>query len=152
MRKWQQENRDKVCGYSRKYYNLNKEKEKVRCVKGNLNRYRKYRLDAIVFYGGDPPKCLCCGETEYRFLTIEHKKNNGGIHRKEMKQKYYWGIYEYLKRNNYPEGFSVLCYNCNSAKGHYGVCPHEEFNNEEKGYSSSLTQILPSEKGESVAA
>ena len=151
MRKWQQENRDKVRGYSRKYYNLNKEKEKVRCVKGNLNRYRKYRLDAILYYGGDPPKCSCCGETEYRFLTIHHLNNDGGKHRKEMKEnKYHWGIYEYLRRNNYPVGFGILCYNCNSAIGHYGVCPHDEFNNEEKGHSTTSTPIFPSQETKSL--
>ena len=28
------------------------------------------------------------------------------------------------RKNNYPEGFQVLCSNCNFAKGKYGSCPH----------------------------
>ena len=32
--------------------------------------------------------------------------------------------YRWLKNHNYPEGFQVLCYNCNLPKGVYGVCPH----------------------------
>jgi len=33
-------------------------------------------------------------------------------------------IYEYLKSNNYPLGYRVLCMNCNFAIGVYGYCPH----------------------------
>lgn len=31
----------------------------------------------------------------------------------------------WLRRNNYPNGFQVLCHNCNMAKGFYGKCPHQ---------------------------
>ena len=35
-------------------------------------------------------------------------------------------MYEWIKRNNYPDGFQVLCWNCNSGKGaNGGICPHE---------------------------
>jgi hypothetical protein len=34
-------------------------------------------------------------------------------------------FYSWLRRNNYPEGYQVLCFNCNIAKGLYGVCPHQ---------------------------
>lgn len=33
-------------------------------------------------------------------------------------------FYVWLKKNNYPPGFQILCYNCNCAKGHFGYCPH----------------------------
>jgi hypothetical protein len=33
-------------------------------------------------------------------------------------------LYLWLKRNNYPTGFRVLCHNCNLAIGFYGYCPH----------------------------
>jgi hypothetical protein len=26
--------------------------------------------------------------------------------------------------NEFPDGFQVLCHNCNLAKGYYGECPH----------------------------
>lgn len=149
MRKWQQANPDKVRGYSRKYYNLNREKEIARNVKGNINRYRKMRLDAIIRYGGDPPKCCCCGEQEYLFLTIHHIQNDGAEHRRAMKKKYTWGIYEYLRRHHYPEGYSVLCYNCNCAKGYYGRCPHGS-NIEEKGYPIPPASILSSKEAKSL--
>jgi hypothetical protein len=33
-------------------------------------------------------------------------------------------LYLWLKQNNYPPGFRVLCMNCNFAIGHSGYCPH----------------------------
>ena len=32
---------------------------------------------------------------------------------------------EWLKRNDYPPGFQVLCHNCNWAKHALGRCPHQ---------------------------
>lgn len=31
---------------------------------------------------------------------------------------------EYYEKNKYPEGFQILCMNCNWGKGIYGECPH----------------------------
>jgi hypothetical protein len=35
-------------------------------------------------------------------------------------------FFAWLKRQGWPEGFQVLCHNCNSSKGYYGYCPHEK--------------------------
>ena len=32
----------------------------------------------------------------------------------------------WLKNNNYPKGFQILCWNCNFAKGVLGQCPHQD--------------------------
>lgn len=29
------------------------------------------------------------------------------------------------KSENYPDKYTVLCFNCNCAKGAFGFCPHE---------------------------
>jgi len=34
-------------------------------------------------------------------------------------------LYLWLEKQNYPEGFQVLCANCNTARTK-GVCPHQE--------------------------
>jgi hypothetical protein len=59
--------------------------------------------------------------TEPDFLQIDHVNNDGKQHRKVIGQgrTYFW-----LKKNNFPSDFQVLCANCNFAKGHYGTCPH----------------------------
>jgi hypothetical protein len=56
------------------------------------------------------------------FLTIDHIENNGAEHRRQQRNGQNKGhdIYAWLRKNNYPEGFQVLCYNCNCAKGIYG--------------------------------
>jgi len=64
--------------------------------------------------------CQCCGENHFEFLTIDHPHGGGNKHRKEIRTT----IYNWLKRNNYPQGFRVLCMNCNFSLGKYGYCPH----------------------------
>lgn len=68
------------------------------------------------------PKCNCCGEDNIYLLTLDHIDGNGAKHRKEdpsSKSIYYW-----VCKNNYPDGFQVLCMNCNWGKSNHGVCPH----------------------------
>lgn len=97
---------------------------------------RKIRVDrknlCLIHYGGNSPKCACCGEDEIRFLCIDHIHGGGNQHIKKIRREganfYYW-----LIKNGFPEGFQVLCYNCNRAKGRIKVrfCPvhHPELYN-----------------------
>jgi hypothetical protein len=84
-------------------------------------RNRKLKAEVISAYGG---KCTCCSETLMEFLTIDHI---GGGGRKHI---YSVGgpakFYGWLKANKFPDGFRVLCFNCNSAIGFYGYCPHQK--------------------------
>jgi hypothetical protein len=98
----------------------------------NSDRYRAYarkrvfklRLSALMHYSNN--SCACCGETHIEFLAIDHIDGNGNQHRKEFNTGSGTPFYYWLKRNNYPEGFRVLCHNCNMAIGLYGKCPHED--------------------------
>jgi hypothetical protein len=38
-------------------------------------------------------------------------------------------IWNWIKKNNYPERLQILCFNCNMAKAHNGYCPHSMLNN-----------------------
>lgn len=89
-----------------------------------LNR-QKYRRAVIEHYGGgSTPKCACCGETLFEFLTIDHI--NGGGNQFKIKTGIKGdGLYRWLIKNNYPKGYRVLCMNCNHSYGHYGYCPHQ---------------------------
>jgi hypothetical protein len=80
------------------------------------------RRTALVRYSGDPPHCTCCGEKELVFLAIDHIGGGGGQHRKTMNAS---TIYTWLKREGYPDGFRVLCHNCNMATRWNRPCPHE---------------------------
>jgi len=95
-------------------------------------RRRELKLAALMAYGG--PSCACCKEEHLEFLTIDHIEKNGAEHRREMLKEKGWKgdergmsgshTYLWLKQNNYPPGFRVLCFNCNFSLGHFGYCPH----------------------------
>lgn len=96
-------------------------REQVR--NGSIKIYRRYRLECLIHYSGDPPECLCCKESRLEFLCIDHIDGSGNKHRKVV-AKTYGSIFRWLTVNGFPEGYRVLCYNCNSSLGHYGYCPH----------------------------
>lgn len=100
-----------------------------RTVASNRKTRRHYRELAIAHYGGTPPSCKCCGELEKRFLTIDHMNGGGRQHRLVMNNKA-GGVAGWLVKSGYPDGFQVLCMNCNWGKYiNNGTCPHK--NNEE---------------------
>ncbi len=85
-------------------------------------------------YGGYA--CACCGETERAFLTIDHVRNDGAKHRREQGRKAY-SICRWLRLNGFPDGFQVLCMNCNWAK-RLGQCPHEKRRQENAEYTATI--------------
>lgn len=92
-------------------------------LRASARKYlRKFRLSILARYGGTPPRCVCCGESEQNFLAVDHIDGGGARQRREGQGNLYW----WLKRNGYPGGFQVLCHNCNLAKGFYKRCPHTE--------------------------
>ncbi len=98
------------------------EKEYQR-LKRNQNQrlfQRAARHEALKKYGG---KCACCGEANIAFLTISRGKNNEAKTQIKGSQIGVW-----LKQNNYPKGFRILCSNCNYAIAFYGKCPHKSGN------------------------
>jgi hypothetical protein len=80
------------------------------------------RATAIRAYGGESPACVCCGETQPAFLTLDHVNNGGRAHRREKGNQ---GVYHELRKGGYPPGFQILCFNCNMARGWYSSCPHD---------------------------
>lgn len=109
-KKYYLENKEKILEwqkvYQKKYYSNNPKKHQARnkLIRDNI----KYKV--FSYYG---LSCAWCGQTNQILLTIDHIKNDGSKHRKEIGST----IYRWLIRNNMPEGFQTLCYNCNSAKG-----------------------------------
>ena len=79
------------------------------------------RWEVIEAYGG---KCVCCGEGDRRFLSIDHIANDGAEHRQTVRAAQ---LYGWLKRNGFPkDNFQLLCFNCNMGKSvNRGVCPHQ---------------------------
>lgn len=80
------------------------------------------RFQVLRHYSCGDPKCSCCGETSYEFLGIDHIKGGGRKHTSEIGSG---KLYNWLVKHGFPEGFRVLCHNCNQAIGLYGYCPHQ---------------------------
>lgn len=84
---------------------------------------RDERMRLLQAYSGPVPACSCCGEKELLFLAIDHI--DGGGHQ-QRQQTGGGGFYTWLRKNNYPAGFRVLCHNCNFGRQlNGGRCPHE---------------------------
>lgn len=99
----------------------------------NKFKRRQERQQVLDHYG---KVCACCGEWRYEFLSIDHIDGGGNKHRNELKQKgelkKAGRMHDWLRKNNYPEGFRVLCHNCNQARGLYGYCPHKPDENKDQ--------------------
>lgn len=87
--------------------------------------HKRMRVTVLLHYGGPEPTCSCCGEHRYEFLALDHINGGGQQHRKDIMLKHGQHLYRWLIHQNFPEGFRVLCHNCNSSHGYFGYCPHD---------------------------
>lgn len=100
-----------------------------------LDRQRRKDRKIRIFdhYGNE---CACCGEKEPYFLSIDHINEDGAKHRAEIMGSAERGrrigstiFYKWLDKNDFPDGFQVLCHNCNMGKHmNGGICPHKSDN------------------------
>lgn len=86
--------------------------------------HKKNRLLCIAHYSSGLNRCACCGESHAEFLAIDHINGGGHQHRKTIGNFFRW-----LIRNGFPDGFRVLCHNCNMALAFNGYCPHQRIRN-----------------------
>ena len=94
-----------------------------RCIDRSLDSTRARRITVLQHYSGSEiPYCACCGESRIEFLAVDHINGDGAEHRK----KYPGNMFVWLIKNNFPDGFQILCHNCNLSRGFYGYCPHEK--------------------------
>lgn len=108
---------------NREYSKSTKVKEMKR---RNQNKTKlKLKTEIINHCGG---KCVCCGETEIRFLTIDHINNDGYKDRKFTNGKGGQAFYRYIRKLNWPKEklitLRVLCANCHLAIFGGQICPH----------------------------
>ena len=110
-----------------RHYTDNKQ-ETLRRRRENDRQAKQAVVDA---YGG---QCVCCGESQIEFLTIDHINNDGALHRRRVGKGR--RIYRDLIAQGFPkDNYRLLCFNCNITRGFYGYCPHKP---EEKSYVSKV--------------
>lgn len=129
---WQKDNPDKVKNYKDNWKLKNPEKRKKarNTWSGNNKEYmrnwaredtRKKRLKVV---NNLSAICQCCKEVTYEFLAIDHINGDGKADHKRCKN-----TAKIVIRDGFPVNkYQILCYNCNTAKGHNKICPHNHFN------------------------
>lgn len=111
-----------ICGKCRweRWYNTDEYRQKKR--EWAKIFYKNLKEEMIANYGG---KCVCCGESEHMFLTIDHIYGKGTEERRLDKKLRGYGFYRELKKLGWPKDkYRILCYNCNCCIGVNGWCPH----------------------------
>ncbi len=86
--------------------------------------YTKFKTLVFTKYSiGNKPECSCCEYDELDGLSIDHIDGRKNVaHKKDL-----WGdkLLRWIRDNNFPSGFTVLCFNCNSGRQlNNGICPH----------------------------
>ena len=125
---WQ--NREYALKYARAYREKHRDeiysklRERYQHNKGEINKRAKMqrqlvRIEVLSHYADGSPKCAVCNECDDVVLCIDHIAGSGNQHRKLLGGLFGHRFYVWLKTNGYPEGFQVLCYNCNQRKKHY---------------------------------
>jgi len=110
--------------YDREWKKRDYQKNNSKYRKLALERHHKLRRMTIDYYSNGTMRCACCGISEYKFLVIDHINGGGHKHVKQFRSRS--AYISWFAKNNFPDGFQVLCYNCNCSKGYYGICPHQE--------------------------
>lgn len=122
---FRQQNRDRAKRNHWKDNETNKAKLRDR----SRATHRRDKIEAINRYGGC---CVCCGETDYRFLTFDHSHGDGKAHRMSLCNGRHRTLgsafVRKLRMTGWPDvpGMQILCANCHMAKDLWGGCPHQE--------------------------
>ena len=94
------------------------------CLKYGVKTRLALKVETIAAYGSG---CSCsgCSHNEIEFMTLEHSRNDGAEHKREI-GCFGINLYRWLKKNGFPKnlGLVVMCMNCNFSRGKYGYCPH----------------------------
>lgn len=122
MREWNAKNKEKI----NKERKERREKDPERLRGYQKTAREKIRKEILSYYSNDKLECACCGEDEYEFLSIDHINNDGAEHRREINVKGGMDMYMWIKKNEFPNIFQILCHNCNWLKRHpSGICIHK---------------------------
>jgi hypothetical protein len=118
-KEWQKQYRsthkEKIKAYNKKWLLENPQRNK------ELNKIERDRLknSVIEYYSNGSMCCDECGFTDIRALQIDHINNNGAEERKRLFGSRTCAgttFYRWIRKNKYPEGYKVLCANCNIIK------------------------------------
>jgi hypothetical protein len=129
---WHRQHYQKHAELKREANRLRAQHYRATKPEGSRNAARKYKRRkqaenkaAIYAHYGD--KCICCGEDNPLFLTVDHVNSDG--HEERKKGLYTSGsqFYAHIVKQGFPDIYQLLCFNCNLGRArNNGVCPHWE--------------------------
>jgi hypothetical protein len=100
------------------------QRDRIR-IKGrdySKERRKQERAELLAIYGD---RCVCCGEDNPAFLTLDHINRDGYADRKRCRTAFGFKR-RILELGGRDPNIQLLCYNCNCGRErNAGVCPHE---------------------------
>ena len=131
-RKYYQEHRSELLlknrEYARQHGKENYFKNREEHVKRSREKRQRLKLETLTHYSGNKtPQCAYCGIDDIDILCIDHINNNGNKQRRAIGGIKGTGFYWWLRRNNYPLGYQILCANCNMKKEGLNLRNHSIF-------------------------
>jgi len=97
---------------SKRYRNKHKFRRRISCTKSQ----EKIRQRILSHYSGGLICCNTCKFNNPLALALDHIDNNGSKHKKIIGHRGGYSYYNWFIKNNFPEGYQVLCFNCNQIK------------------------------------
>lgn len=115
-------NKKQYQSTKKEYYKINNQLIKERANSFYHENKIKFRLEVLNHYSNREIKCACCGYIGLPFMTMDHENGWKHLHKRHLGGI---NLIWWLRKNNFPSGFQVLCYNCNCSKGFFGQCGHK---------------------------
>ena len=111
QRKYREEHKAELSVWHKEYY----QKNRASSLAYNKERHKSLKMQVLNQYSiTQYPSCAKCGIDDVDVLCIDHINGDGAAHRKHIKSGNH--LYTWLITNNFPEGYQVLCHNCNWKK------------------------------------
>ena len=137
-------NHEQITTASKKYRQENKCRINIKSRKYN----KQIKMCILSHYSGGVPYCNHCGEKDIRCLSIDHIEGCGSSHRRELKINFY----NWLKQNGMPDGYMVLCFNCQWVKRYINnecnrknACDYKNVSDYQKKYQKKYQEKLKHE-------
>ena len=119
-RRWHIANPEKVKEINARYNEKNKLRIRMRNrlwhTRNKLAKSAKHERDkeaVINVLTNGEGTCRWCGQGDLDVLCLDHINDDGAAHRRTIRTT---NSYQWIIKHGYPEGFQVLCFNCNMKK------------------------------------